>query len=129
MRWPFQRAVQLSLTSEVQQWKPYGLFLWCCFCSVAGAGDTLVGAARLRSGPHSAHIQVARSTSERSTGSAIESLCSFPSELKICSAPCHICLGCTGQGDPQEATDNRESASPLEKCRLHDSPRQTNNNF
>jgi hypothetical protein len=61
-----------------------------------GGWDTLVGAARLERGPHSAHIQVARSTPERSTGSAIDSRCSFPSELKICSAPCNLCLGFTG---------------------------------
>jgi hypothetical protein len=39
------KAVHLPLTSEVQQWKPYWLFYWCCFCWEAGAGDTVVTAA------------------------------------------------------------------------------------
>jgi hypothetical protein len=45
VRRPLQRPVQLPLTSEVQRWKPYWLFYWCCFCSEAGAGVTVVTAA------------------------------------------------------------------------------------
>jgi len=51
------RPVWLPLTSEVTTWKPYWLFFWCCFCSVAEAGDTVVGAASIVNGsntvPHS----------------------------------------------------------------------------
>jgi len=41
---PLKRPVQPPLRSEVTTWKPYWLFFWCCSCSVAEAGDTVVGA-------------------------------------------------------------------------------------